>query len=60
MNAAVREREEELCKRTLQAFEDMRIKFPGKTDEEAESILENVSELFKMTISLMQTCLRLG
>lgn len=43
LNAAVREREEELCRRTLQAFSDMRIKFPGKTDEEAEMILENVS-----------------
>lgn len=43
MDAAVREREEELCRRTLQALLDMRIKFPGKTDEEAEVILESVS-----------------
>lgn len=43
MDAAVREREEELSRRTLQALLDMRIKFPGKTDEEAEIILESVS-----------------
>lgn len=39
----MREREEELSRRTLQALLDMRIKFPGKTDEEAEVILESVS-----------------
>ena len=43
LDAAVREREEELSRRTLQALLDMRIKFPGKTDEEAEIILESVS-----------------
>lgn len=43
LDAAVREREEELSRRTLQALLDMRIKFPGKTDEEAEVILESVS-----------------
>ena len=43
LDAVVREREEELSRRTLQALLDMRIKFPGKTDEEAELILESVS-----------------
>lgn len=43
LDAAVWEREEELSRRTLQALLDMRIKFPGKTDEEAEMILESVS-----------------
>ena len=43
LDAAVREREEELSRRTLRALLDMRIKFPGKTDEEAEVILESVS-----------------
>ena len=43
MDAAVREREEELSRRTLQALLDMRIKFPGKSDEEAEVILDSVS-----------------
>lgn len=53
MDAAVREREEELCRRTLQALLDMRIKFPGKTDEEAEVILESVSgELMYPSIRL--------
>ncbi|XP_032217762.1 tubulin polyglutamylase TTLL7 [Nematostella vectensis] len=47
LKAAVREREEELCRRTLQAFIDMRIKFPGKTDEEAEMILQNILENWK-------------
>ena len=45
LDAAVREREEELSRRTLEALIDMRIKFPGKTDEEAEMILESVSRL---------------
>lgn len=47
LDAAVREREEELCRRTLQALLDMRIKFPGKTDEEAEVILENIQDNWK-------------
>lgn len=45
LDAAVREREEELTRRTLEALLDMRIKFPGKTDEEAEIILESVGVL---------------
>ncbi|XP_022781492.1 tubulin polyglutamylase TTLL7-like [Stylophora pistillata] len=47
LDAAVREREEELCRRTLQALLDMRIKFPGKTDEEAEVILESIQDNWK-------------
>ena len=43
LHAAVREREEEFCRRTAQALIDMRIKFPGKTDEEGEMILGSVS-----------------
>lgn len=39
----VKEREDELTKKTLQALNDMRIKFPGKTDQEAELILDTVS-----------------
>ena len=38
----VREREDELCRRTLQAVNDMRIKFPGKSDQEADLILDKV------------------
>ncbi|KAL9950619.1 hypothetical protein ACROYT_G043142 [Oculina patagonica] len=47
LDAAVREREEELSRRTLQALLDMRIKFPGKTDEEAEIILESIQDNWK-------------
>ncbi|XP_020631477.1 tubulin polyglutamylase TTLL7-like [Orbicella faveolata] len=47
LDAAVREREEELSRRTLQALLDMRIKFPGKTDEEAEVILESIQDNWK-------------
>ena len=43
MDAVVREREEEFSRRTLQALLDITIKFPGKTDEEADVILESVS-----------------
>ena len=39
---AAKEREDELCKKTLQALNDMKIKFPGKTDDEAEYILDKV------------------
>ena len=44
LDAAVRQREEELSRRTLQGLLDMTIKFPGKTDEEAEMILGSVSK----------------
>jgi len=47
LDAAVREREEELSRRTLEALIDMRIKFPGKTDEEAEMILESIQDNWK-------------
>ncbi|CAD5111784.1 DgyrCDS1059 [Dimorphilus gyrociliatus] len=39
--------EEENLKRTLSALNDMRIKFPGKTDEEAEFILDKMNENWK-------------
>lgn len=47
LDAAVREREEELSRRTLQALLDMRIKFPGKSDEEAEVILDSIQDNWK-------------
>ena len=40
--AAARERDEELTRRTMSALSEMRIKFPGKTDEEAGWILDQV------------------
>lgn len=45
MVTVVKEREEELSKKTLLALNDMRIKFPGKSDQEAEMILDRVSVL---------------
>lgn len=35
--------DEELTQKTLSALNDMRIKFPGKNDEEAEYILDKVT-----------------
>lgn len=43
----VKEREEELSKKTLTALNDMRIKFPGKSDQEAELILDRLHESWK-------------
>ncbi|KAH3693719.1 hypothetical protein DPMN_081159 [Dreissena polymorpha] len=43
----IREREDELTKRTLQALNDMRIKFPGKSDQEADIILDKLYENWK-------------
>ena len=37
-----RERDDELTKGTLLALNDMKIKFPGKSDNEAEYILDKV------------------
>lgn len=43
----VKEREDELTRRTLQSLNDMRIKFPGKSDEEADLILDKLHENWK-------------
>ncbi|XP_064605449.1 tubulin polyglutamylase TTLL7-like [Liolophura sinensis] len=40
-------REEELAEKTLLALNDMRIKFPGKNDSEAEWILDKLHENWK-------------
>ncbi|XP_069088305.1 tubulin polyglutamylase TTLL7 [Pleurodeles waltl] len=42
-----KEQEEELTKQTLVVLNDMRIRFPGKTDEEAEAILEEIRDNWK-------------
>lgn len=47
LNNVLREREEELTRRTLQALNDMRIKFPGKSDQEADIILDKLYENWK-------------
>ncbi|XP_071953872.1 tubulin polyglutamylase TTLL7-like [Antedon mediterranea] len=41
------DREEEMMRKTLMALNDMRIKFPGKTDEEADIILNQIQENWK-------------
>ncbi|XP_052777435.1 tubulin polyglutamylase TTLL7-like isoform X2 [Mya arenaria] len=43
----IREREDELTRRTLYALNDMRIKFPGKSDQEADTILDKLYENWK-------------
>ena len=42
LSSVVKEREEELTKKTLESLNEMRIKFPGKTDTEAELLLDKV------------------
>ncbi|XP_078515389.1 tubulin polyglutamylase TTLL7 [Lissotriton helveticus] len=42
-----KEQEEELSKQTLAVLNDMRIRFPGKTDEEAEAILDDIRDNWK-------------
>ena len=43
-------RDDELTQKTLAALNDMRIKFPGKTDEEAEYILDKVRKKSLMVL----------
>jgi len=47
VGAAMKEREEELTRRTLVLLNEMRIKFPGKSDDEAEWILNSLQENWK-------------
>lgn len=42
-----KDREEELTKKTLSALNDMHIKFPGKTDSEADLLLDKLHENWK-------------
>ena len=44
-----REKEIESTQRTLVALNDMKIKFPGKTDDEAEIILDKVLRVKRKT-----------
>ena len=41
--------DEEQTQKTLSALNDMRIKFPGKSDDEAEYILDKVSKSHTQT-----------
>ncbi|KAL3870089.1 hypothetical protein ACJMK2_042702 [Sinanodonta woodiana] len=47
LTSVVKEREEELTRRTKQSLNDMRIKFPGKSDQEADIILDKLHENWK-------------
>ncbi|XP_076440096.1 tubulin polyglutamylase TTLL7-like isoform X3 [Babylonia areolata] len=47
LSSMVKEREEELTKKTLSSLNEMRIKFPGKTDTEAELLLDRLNENWK-------------
>lgn len=54
INLRSKEQEAELVRQTLAALTAMRIRFPGKTEEEAESVLDEVSAHF----SRMSVCIR--
>lgn len=43
MQPGTMEQEELLTKETLAIFNDMKIRYPGKTNEEADLIIEDVS-----------------
>lgn len=45
INLRSKEQEAELVNQTLAALTAMRIRFPGKSEEEAESVLDEVSLL---------------
>ena len=47
VNKAIKEKEEELVGILLNSLQEMRIKFPGKTDEEAEEILDKIMTEWK-------------
>ncbi|XP_066479776.1 tubulin polyglutamylase TTLL7 isoform X2 [Tiliqua scincoides] len=47
MHQRTKEQEESLTKETLVVFNEMRIRFPGKTNEEAELILEDIMDNWK-------------
>ncbi|XP_069795454.1 tubulin polyglutamylase TTLL7 isoform X2 [Narcine bancroftii] len=47
MNFRTKEQEEELTKETLVALNEMRIKFPGKSNEEAEVLLDEILDNWK-------------
>lgn len=47
MNRAIREKEDELAGIVLKSLQEMRIKFPGKSDAEAETVLDKIMEDWK-------------
>lgn len=49
INLRSKEQEAELVRQTLSALIAMRIRFPGKTEEEAEAVLDEVGTGFLLT-----------
>lgn len=43
LNTRSKEQEAELTRQTLAALGELRIRFPGKSEEEAEAVLDEVS-----------------
>jgi len=50
INLRSKEQEAELVRQTLAALTAMRIRFPGKTEEEAEAVLDEVGTRFLLAI----------
>lgn len=50
INLRSKEQEAELMRQTLSALTAMRIRFPGKSEEEAESVLDEVSLIMVLTV----------
>lgn len=53
LNLRSKEQEAELVRQSLAAFTAMRIRFPGKTEEEAEAVLEEVGARVKVKFQLL-------
>lgn len=51
INLRSKEQEAELVRQTLAALTAMRIRFPGKTEEEAEAVLDEVGALTELFYS---------
>ncbi|XP_061095410.1 tubulin polyglutamylase TTLL7 isoform X1 [Conger conger] len=47
LNLRTKEQEEELTRQTLAALNEMRIRFPGKNEEEAEMVLDDILDNWK-------------
>lgn len=60
INLRSKEQEAELVTQTLAALTAMRIRFPGKSEEEAESVLDEVSLIMVLKVlpwvTIFQVC----
>lgn len=58
INLRSKEQEAELMSQTLAALTAMRIRFPGKSEEEAESVLDEVSLIMVLKVLpwMFQVC----